>query len=149
MIGTAQEIITWLFEQDREALFEVKPRKRKRSLTQNAYYWVLLNQLARKLGMPDSEVHKNMLREYGVADVFSAREDVPLSGYFKYYDIIGQGELQGKTYNHVKVYKGSSNMDSTEFSHLLDGMRQECEAQGIVVLTPEETARMEFASAIQ
>ena len=148
MIGTAQEIISWLFEQDREKLFEVKERKCKRSLTQNAYYWSLLNQLARKLKMPDTEVHRNMLRDYGVANVFSAREDVPLQSYFKYYDVIGQGELQGKTYNHVKVYKGSSRMDSTEFSHLLDGMRQECEAQGIVVLTPEETARMEYVSAI-
>ena len=144
MLGTAQEIIAWLFEQDREKVFEIKERKRKRSLTQNAYYWALLNQLARKLSMPDSEVHKNMLRDYGVADVFSARDDVPLEGYFRYFDVIGHGELNGKNYTHVKVYKGSSRMNSTEFSHLLDGMRQECEQQGIVTLTPDEIARMEY-----
>lgn len=144
VVGHPQELVTWLFSQDRDALFEVKERKRQRSLTQNAYYWALLNQLARKLSMPDSEVHLNMLREYGVAEVFSVREDVPVEGYLRYFDIIGTGIANGRVFKHVRAYKGSSEMDSTEFSHLLDGMRQECEAQGIPVMTPEEVARLKW-----
>ncbi|MBQ9041466.1 MAG: hypothetical protein IJ111_01460 [Eggerthellaceae bacterium] len=147
MIGKPQEIITWLFSQDREKLYEVKERKKGRSLTQNAYYWVLLNQLARKLGYSDTDVHGYMLREYGVCEVFSVRSDVPIEGYFRYYDVIGTGYVNGKEFKHVKVYKGSSEMDSAEFSHLLDGMRQECEAQGLPVMTPEEIARMKFVEA--
>lgn len=143
MVGTPQRIIEWLFDQPRDALFEVKERKDARSLAQNAYYWSLLGQLAGKLRMPNSEVHRHMLREYGVADVFTVREDVPLGGYFRYFDVIGHGTMNGRDYSHVRVYKGSSEMDSAEFSRLLDGMRQECEAQGIVTLTPEEQALAE------
>ena len=144
MIGNVFECIAWLTTQDTEKRYEVKELKRRRSLTQNAYYWVMLNKLARKLRMPDHEVHLNMLRDYGVHEVFSIMDSVPIDGYFKYYDIIGKGTVNGRTFKHVMVYKGSSQMDSTEFSHLIDGMRDECAAQGIDVATPEEIAEMKW-----
>lgn len=146
MRGTALECIQWLATQDPEGKFEVTDakKKRKRSLTQNAYYWVMLNKLAAKLRMSDSELHKNMLREYGVYDVFSVLDVVPIEGYFKYYDVIGKGVAKGRLFKHVKVYKGSSQMDSAEFSRLIDGMREECVLQGIDVMTPSEIAQLKW-----
>lgn len=146
MRGTALECISWLASQEPMKRFEVTEEgsKKKRSLTQNAYYWVMLNKLAAKLRMPDSEVHMNMLRDYGVHDVFSILEDVPIDGYFKYYDIIGTGVANGKRFKHVRVYKGSSQMNSQEFSRLIDGMREECVLQGIDVATPQEIADMRW-----
>lgn len=35
MIGNAKVIIEYLFNQDREKIFEIKEKKNKRSLTQN------------------------------------------------------------------------------------------------------------------
>lgn len=49
MIGNPRTIIKWLFEQDENKKFEIKELKPKRSLTANAYYWALLNQLANVL----------------------------------------------------------------------------------------------------
>ena len=146
MKGTVFECISWLASQDPNGTYEVSEAKSKkpRSLTQNAYYWVMLNKLAAKLRMPDSEVHINMLREYGVHDVFSILEDVPIDGYFKYYDIIGTGVANGRRFKHVRVYKGSSQMSSAEFSRLIDGMREECVLQGIDVATPQEIAEMRW-----
>lgn len=145
MRGTIFECIAWLTSQDPERQYEVtEAKRRKRSLTQNAYYWVMLNKLAAKLRMPDSEVHRNMLRDYGVCDVFSVLEEIPVDGYFRYYDVIGHGWANGRRFKHVKVYKGSSHMDSREFSRLIDGMREECVLQGIDVATPQEIARMRF-----
>ena len=146
MRGTALECIAWLASQEPTKEFDVSEHttKRRRSLTQNAYYWVMLNRLAAKLRIPDSEVHRNMLREYGVCEVFSVRDDVPISGYFRYYDVIGHGYVNGRRFKHVKVYKGSSQMDSAEFTRLIDGMREECGLQGIDVMTPQEIARMRF-----
>ena len=146
MKGTALECIAWLASQEPTKRFEVieEGSKKRRSLTQNAYYWVMLNKLAAKLRMPDSEVHMNMLREYGVHDVFSILEDVPIDGYFRYYDIIGTGIANGKRFKHVRVYKGSSQMSSAEFSRLIDGMREECVLQGIDVATPQEIAEMRW-----
>ena len=125
MKGTLYECIAYLTECDPQKQYEVKEVKKRRSLTQNAYYWAMLNKLARKLRMGDTEVHLNMLREYGVCEVMSLSMSVPAGDYMRFY-------------------KGSSRMDSSEFSCLIEGMREECEAQGIDVATPEEIARMSF-----
>ena len=144
MRGTPMECIAYLTNLDPDKTYEVKEVRKRRSMTQNAYYWSMLNQLARKLGMPDSEVHLNMLREYGSCDVMDVSMHVPLGDYFRYYDVIGVDWEGGEERRIVKVYKGSSLMDSAEFSHLVNGMREECEAQGIDVMTPEEIARLRF-----
>ena len=144
MRGTLYECIAWLEGQDPSKRYKVEESKPLRSLTQNSYYWAMLNRLARKLQMGDSEVHLNMLREYGVCWFVTLALGVPPEECFKYYDVIGPDWVDGQEGLNVKVYKRSSRMDSTEFSHLIDGMRQECELQGIDVATPEEIARMRF-----
>ena len=154
VIGNAHEVAEWVYakvgswhEQGKaeEPTFDVKLKKRTRTLTQNAYYWVLVGKLAAKVRLSHDEVHAMMLRSYGAYDVFVVREDVPLSTYFRYYDVLGGSAYSGGAkYRHVRVYKGSSEMDSAEFSRLLDGIRQECEQQGLQVMTPAEIAALKF-----
>jgi hypothetical protein len=144
MIGNAQAIIAWLFEQDKEKIFEIKEKKKKRSLTANSYYWSLLNQLASVMRMDNQECHFLMLKRYGQYEVVSIRSDVSLHDYFKYYEEIGKGKVNGKEFTHYKIYKGSSQMDSKEFAILLDGVRSECEEVGIPTLTPSEIAQLKF-----
>lgn len=142
--GTPREIVVWLMGKDPETKYEVKKIRKRRSPTQNAYYWSMLNQLARKLRISDTETHKHMLREYGVCDVVLLRADIEPKDYFEYFDSVDAGTIKGIRYKQVKVYKRSSRMDSAEFSALIDGMRYECEQQGIDVMTPEEIARLRF-----
>lgn len=144
MIGNAQSIIAWLFEQDKDKIYEIKEKKRKRSLTANSYYWSLLNQLASTMRMDNQECHFLMLKRYGQYEVVSIRSDVSLHGYFKYFEEIGKGKVNGNEFTHYKIYKGSSQMDSKEFSILLDGVRSECEEVGIPTLTPSEIAQLKF-----
>lgn len=145
MIGNAKAIIQWLFDQqDADKLYEIKEKKSKRSLTANAYYWSLLNQLASVMRMDNQECHFLMLIRYGQYEVVSIRSDVSLHGYFKYYEVIGNGFVNGKEFTHYKIYKGSSQMDSKEFSVLLDGLISECEEVGIPTLTPSEVAQLKF-----
>ena len=145
MIGNAKAIIQWLFDQqDADKLYEIKEKKSKRSLTANAYYWSLLNQLASVMRMDNQECHFLMLQRYGQYEIISVRSDIDLQGYFKYYKEIGHGTVQGKDFCHYKIYKGSSQMDSKEFSILLDGVRSECEEVGIPTLTPSEIAQLKF-----
>lgn len=147
MIGTAEEIIHWLFSQPhdgQERLYEIKERKRKRTLTQNAYYWAMLNQLGKALRIPTSELHFMMLKEHAPFEVVSVRSDIDVSGYFRYFEEIGTGFAGGHKFTHYRIYKGSSRMDSTEFSRLIDGAREECKAQSISVLTHEEIARLRY-----
>ena len=145
MIGNAKAIIQWLFDQqDAEKLYEIKEKKSKRSLTANAYYWSLLNQLASVMRLDSEKLHFMMLKRYGVCEVVSVRSDINVDGYFRYYEAIGKSNLDGKEFTHYKIYKGSSQMDSKEFSVLLDGLISECEDQGIPVLTPDEVAKLKY-----
>lgn len=147
MIGNAQEIIQWLFEQDREKVFEIKERKLKRTLTQNAYYWTLTGELARALRTTPEETHKAMILRYSTYEVVSVRSDIDVKPFFKYYRSIGTGEVNGRTFTHYAIYKGSSEMDSKEFSQLLDGLISECQEVGIPTLTPAEAAALKFMEA--
>ena len=145
MIGNAKAIIQWLFDQqDAEKLYDIKEKTSKRSLTANAYYWSLLNQLASVMRIDNKECHFLMLIRYGKYEVVSLRSDVSIHGYFKYYEVIGKGFVNGKEFTHYKIYKGSSQMDSKEFSVLLDGLISECDEAGIPTLTPDEVAKLKY-----
>lgn len=142
--GKVHEVIQWLLNQDRDKTFVIKERKERRSLTQNAYYWVLNGKLAAALGMGREEMHFHLLKSYAPCEVMSVLERVPLADYFKYCEVYAQGVLNGRTYNHVRIYKGSSKMDSAEFARLLDGTIQECEQLGIQTMTPQELAQLQY-----
>lgn len=144
MIGNAEKIIQWLFQQDREKIFEIKEKKAKRTLTQNAYYWGLLHELAKALKIDNDTAHKMMLERYGTYDVISVLNGIDLTGYFKYFDEIGSGTVNGKQFTHYKIFKGSSQMDSKEFAVLLDGLISDCEELGIPTLTREEIAKLKY-----
>ena len=142
MIGNAEAIIQYLFQQEREQVFEVRDYKQKRSLTQNAYFWVLVNEIANVTRQSKDEIHLQMLKEYGQNEVFSIRSDIDVSRYLKYYEEIGKGKVNGKEFTHYRVFKGSSEMDSREMAILIDGVVQEAEQLGIPTLTPAEIARL-------
>ena len=144
MIGNSKALIQWLCDQDGEKIFEIKEKKPRRTLTANAYYWTLLNQLSTVMRISSDECHFLMLRRYGQYEVISVLSDISLQGYFKYYEEIGRGRTQGKDFTHYKIYKGSSQMNSKEFSVLLDGVISECEQVGIPTLTPAEVASLKF-----
>lgn len=145
MLGNAETIIQWLFKQgDKDKLYEIEEKKNKRSLTQNSYYWALLNQLAGVMRIDNLALHFLMLQRYGVYEVISVRSEIDVHGYFKYYKEIGHGTVNGRGFTHYKIFKGSSQMDSKEFTILLDGLISECEEQGIPTLTREEISKLKF-----
>ena len=48
MTGTAIKIIEFLYQQPKDKVWEIAEKKKKRSLSQNAYYWKLITEVARK-----------------------------------------------------------------------------------------------------
>lgn len=144
MIGSTEKIIQWLFTQDRDKQYEIKEHKEKRSLSQNAYAWKLINEIANKLNRSKEDIYMEMLRSYGQSEIVSILSSISPAGYFKYYEPIGTGVINEKEFTHYKIYKGSSEFDSREMSVFIDGIIQEAEAQGIPTLTSEEIKRLEI-----
>lgn len=118
----------------------------KRSLDANAYLWKLCDLIAGKIGSSKEEVYENMLRSYGTIDddlppivVHSSADISKFQDHYLWFD---SRELDGKKFDCYLRIKGSSEMDSKEMSHLIDGVIFEAKQLGIETLPPEEIQRM-------
>ena len=135
MIGNSQQIIQWLFQQqDLEKKFEIKEYRQRRSISQNAYCWELIGQIADNMRMSKEDIYFQMLQHYGQSEIISVRADINVDGYFKYFEKFGIGQVNGKEFTHYKVYKGSSEFDTREMSIFLAGVIQEAKNLGIQTL---------------
>ena len=142
MTGNGKEIFQFLWNQDREKIFEIKELRKHRTLTQNSYLWKLINEIGNAVNKSKEDVYLEMLKSYGQSEVISMKSNINPSGYFKYYELIGEGKVNGKSYNHYRIYKGSSEFDTKEMKILLDGVIQEAENLGIHTLTEEQIEKM-------
>lgn len=145
MIGKPIQIIQWLYNQEKEKIFEIKEHKEKRSLSQNAYAWKLITEIGNVLRKSKEEVYLMMLEDYGQSEIISIVSSVSPLGYFKYYKEIGRSVLNNKEFIHYKIYKGSSQFDSKEMSIFIEGIIQECKnIGGIETMTPDEIKRLDL-----
>ena len=142
MIGNSQDIIQWLFSQDREKEFEIKEHKIKRSLNSNSYCWVLIGKIADVLRTSKDDVYLMMLKRYGQSELVSVLSNINIDGYFKYYEVAGTSMLNNKEFTHYKIFKGSSEYDTREMSILIDGIVQEAKDLNIETLPPNEIERL-------
>lgn len=144
MIGYPEEISKYLWQLDKEKLYEIKEYKEKRSLSQNAYAWKLITEIANKVNKSKEEVYLEMLKSYGQSEVISMLSTIEPKGFFKYYEEIGTGIVNNKEFTHYKIFKGSSEYDSKEMSIFIDGVVQECTQLGITTLSDEEIKSMKL-----
>jgi hypothetical protein len=142
MIGKPEKIIQWLFQQDRDKIFEVKEHKEKRSLNANAYAWSLITKIADALRTSKEECYLEMLKRYGQSEIVSVLSQIDVSGYFKYYEPLATATLQGKEFTHYKIFKGSSEYTTLEMAVLIDGIVSEAKELGIETIPPKEIERL-------
>ena len=112
-------------------------------ITQNAYYWVLLNKLALALKMNKEELHFKMLKDYSVRYQILLPEEVEPRGitYFEEKSVISKNGKYFKTY---MVYTPSHELTKEEFAHLIDGLVNECKEQNIETMTPDEIRKLDL-----
>lgn len=129
---------------------EVKKYRKKRSLDANAYCWVLINKLAKKLNLKPIEVYKKAIYEVGVREIVPVKNEAA-ERYKEIWQNNGLGwicetmpsRLDG--YTNVIAWYGSSVYDSKEMSRLVDSIVEECKLQNIETMTPAELERLKEA----
>ena len=127
--------------------YDIKQIRQKRSLSANAYFWALADELAKVLKITKEEVYKRAIYHAGRFEVLETK-DTPTRtkeevakdfcrkwcmnglGWFAYQDKI-KPEV-------IYVYYGSSVYDSKEMGRLIDCVQDECRLQGIEVRPKEE-----------
>ncbi|MCD7927330.1 MAG: hypothetical protein LUF80_00470 [Oscillospiraceae bacterium] len=129
---------------DKPCTVTVKPRRKRRSLDANAYLWVLLDKLAAALSLPKTEIYRSMIREIGGNSATVCAVDAAVDSIREAWGHNGLGwisdtlpsKIEGCT--NVVLYYGSSTYDTRQMSRLIDMAVQECKAQGIETMPPEE-----------
>lgn len=125
---------------------EIKRFREKRSLTANAYAWVLISKIAQSTRpvLSKEEVYMEMLKRYGQVGVVSVMKSKaePVKRELKYWECVGTGTIDGKEFEHIRFWVGSSLYDRHEMQLFVDGIVSECKELGIETMTPSELERM-------
>ena len=142
MIGNPLKLIQWLYQQDKEQIFQVKKYSKQRNKDQNAKYWKLLGELSLKLKIGIEELHFQMLKFYSQRYEILVPEEVGIRG-IEYYEKKSTITKNGKKFSVYHVYTPSHELNESEFAVLLQGLCNECKDHGIETRSPEEIQRDE------
>lgn len=156
MTGTAAEVIRWLTTQDPTKVWDIKRHSQKRSLSQNAYFHVLIGKMADVLRVSKSEVHNRMLRAYGqpmgidgrlvtvaLPDTETAEKKALLmeTVHLKPTSQVRCG-TKNQLFRTYVMLRGSHELNTDEMAILLDGTINEAQGLGVETLTPYERAML-------
>lgn len=138
MIAKPRELAYKLVDLDKDKLYELKEYKFKRNKDQNAKYWKLLYELAKKLKMNIEELHFQMLKDFSVRYQICVPHKQKLRG-IQYKEKIGTRKKEnGNLWDIYMIYTPSHELNTAEFAFLMTGLIQECEVQGIDTVSPNE-----------
>lgn len=145
MTGTRNEVIRWLLGKPQDKTYEVREKRKKRSLNQNDLYWALVTEMANAMRISKNEVHNVLLRRYGQPEAIEGRlvtVTVPDTEQAERQTLLAE-EYHVKPTSQVKLgtknqffrtyilMRGSKTYDSKEMSILIDGAIDEANQMGI------------------
>ena len=122
---------------DKETLVKVTTYSKRRSLSQNAYMWVLIGELAAKLKIGKDDVYRTYIRDNGIYEVIPIKAEAverftnvwAARGLGWVCEVLRESKIGG--YVNVIAYYGSSSYNSAEISRIIDAVIEDCKAQGI------------------
>lgn len=120
--------------------------KKKRSLDANAYFHVLVNKIASATKLSDDETKKWLVKSYGTlardedGNLIGAMlpSNVDVDRFYPYARDYKTEERDGKEYTCYLFYERTRDLDTAQFSRLLEGTVEEAKALGIETKTKEE-----------
>lgn len=154
-----RQLMMFLMEQPPEIEWDLQEHKKKRSRSQNSYYWELAGEVAKKtvkFGANVNEIHNLNLRALGLREYVNEQ---PIVVYLPDTEEAEKTALNAESY-HLKptsqtregkdgqmfrcyvMLRGSHTFNTSEMSALVDLMVQEATAVGVEVLTPMELAKI-------
>lgn len=133
---------------------DVTIHREKRSKDANSYFHVLVGKLADALRLSKKYVKNQMVSEYGQPLIYDGKiatytttippeviHNLPQTDFHLWHTSTNQ--LNGETWYSYRVYKPTHELDTREFSILLDGVIWECQQMDIETMTPDELLRLE------
>ena len=147
MIGKPEELVRWLFNQDKEKVFEIKEHKLKRSLNANAYCWVLMNKIADAIKSTKEEVYREYIKNKGIFRLITMNKEAT-DTFIRVWQEKGLGwicdtsESKYEGMIDVVAYYGTSSYNSKQMANFIDYVVDEAKNLGIETLPPDEIERL-------
>lgn len=128
----------------------VKKFRKKRSLTANAYFHVLVGKIADKNRASKAYTKNFLMARYGQEEFYNGeRYTISVLSYIPQLEredihckTIGYGVANGKQFTHYCVLRPTHEYDTHEMAVLIDGTVEEAKALGIETLSPAKIERM-------
>lgn len=121
----------------------LQKQKKKRTLSANAYMWVLCEKIAQKVNSTKVDIYKQAICRVGVSDGIFTIPSKAVSRQKEAWEMHGIGWVldvladDGVTAD-VVYYYGSSTYTGSEMARLIDWIVDEANELGIDTMTPEQ-----------
>lgn len=168
-LTTGKYFLTFLVDEDlaeeykknKEILLDIeaKKHKEKRSLDANSYFHLLIRELAKYEKVGFARMKNEMIFQYGkfafdkdgwLIEIQSKKEpDYFLNLESMHWCWIRTDYENDEPVYSYRLYEPTHNLNSADFSLLLDGVIAECKDRGIETITPKELSRMYEALRIK
>lgn len=134
---------------DRPQRIKLTQWREKRSLTANAYAWVLLGKLSEVLRIPAVEIYRQIIPGVGgntaalsvpIDSLDVLRDGWRNNGLGWIVEVIGISDTPGMI--DVLLYYGSSVYDTAQMARLIDLIIEECRDNGVEHLPPDKINAM-------
>lgn len=155
MTGNTQQVLMWLFDMDKEAVWDIEPHKERkgRSLNANSYFHVLVQKLAQAQQPPVSlaKCKNMMIAAYGQPEYIDGQQAVIKSNVpqekmqeieYLHTALVKISEENGTECYFYRIYRGTHTYNTIEMQKLIEGVVQECKDAGIETATPAEVQKM-------
>lgn len=155
MTGNTQQVLMWLFDMDKDAVWDIEPHKERkgRSLNANSYFHVLVQKLAQAQQPPVSlaKCKNMMIAAYGQPEYIDGQQAIIKSNVpaekmqeieYLHTALVKISEENGTECYFYRIYRGTHTYNNIEMQKLIEGVVQECKDAGIETATPAEIVKM-------
>ena len=138
------------FEIGADVDLKIEVHRERRSRDANAYFHVLVEELRKALKISFTACKNELITSYGQIEYIddtpaTVKSNIPPEKMREVETLhckpIQTQEPEEGVYWY-RIYRGSHTYNTAEMSQLIDGTIEECKAQGIETLTPNELARL-------
>lgn len=133
-------------EAGKKITVEIKQYRQKRTLTANAYMWLLCDRIAAAIDSDKDEVYRAAIKKRAPFESLRVRKEAAprLCESWESKGIGWVAEKAGEDmrFEYVNLYYGSSSFTTEEMARVIDWLVDEAQGLGIDTRTPQETAAM-------
>lgn len=126
---------------------KIKKKRKGKSLDANAYCWILIKELSKKLQISYTDCYRQLIREGGEFEVFPVRNEAVNSwinvwesrGLGWVCEDMGASKLDG--YTNIRSYYGISVYDTKQMARFIDVVIDACKDNKVPTASKTEIER--------